>query len=123
MADRLGAFVEATASRPWDWAADNCTFWVADWALMRWGADFAARYRDRCRSEADAAALTAGGLVALVEPEIALQRKDAPAEGDIGIIEFRGRQVSAIWSGSHWLIRTPRGVAMVRARAIAIWGD
>jgi len=123
MADRLAAFVGATAARPWDWAAENCTFWVADWGLVRWGLDFAARYRGRCRSEEDADALVGGDLVALVSPEIPLPRKDAPAEGDIGVIEFRGRQVSAIWSGSHWLIRTPRGVAMVRARAIAIWGD
>lgn len=123
MADRLAAFIEETSTRSWDWSSENCTFWVADWGLVRWGVDFAARYRGCCRNEDDANAMVGGDLVALVSPEINLARKDLPDDGDIAVIEFRGRHISAIWSGRHWLIRTPRGVAMVRAEAVAIWGD
>lgn len=122
MADLWG-YVQRTAMLPWRWGVQDCTIWVADWCVERWGIDPAARYRGCYDSEDGALRLTAAGLVAVVEPEIPLTRKDAPGEGDIGVIEFRGQQVSAIWSGQRWLIRTPRGVAELRAPAIAIWGD
>lgn len=122
MAD-LAAYVQRTAGLPWAWGRQDCTIWVADWCIERWGADPAERFRGRYRSETEAMLLTASGLLETVAPEIRLRRKAAPAEGDIGVIEFRSRQVSAIWSGSHWLFRTPRGIGMARCKALAIWGD
>ncbi|RJL08407.1 DUF6950 family protein [Paracoccus siganidrum] len=119
----LGAYVQRTAALPWCWGVQDCTIWAADWCLIRWGVDPAARYRGRYHDEAGALALTRAGLLATVGPEIPLRRKDAPAEGDIGVIEINGRQVAAIWSGAHWLFRTPRGIGMTSRAAIAIWGD
>ena len=124
MAD-LAAYVQRTAGLPWGWGRQDCTIWVADWCIERWGSDPAARFRGRYCSETEALELTASGLLETVAPELSLRRKAAAAaaEGDIGVIEFRGRHVSAIWSGSHWLFRTPRGIALARCKAIAIWGD
>lgn len=119
----LDGYVLRTAALPWCWGVQDCTIWVADWCLIRWGVDPAARYRRRYHDEAGALALTQAGLLATVGPEIPLRRKDAPAEGDIGVIEINGRQVAAIWSGTHWLFRTPRGIGMTSRAAIAIWGD
>lgn len=123
VASDLDAYVRRTALLPWCWGVQDCTIWPADWCLLRWGFDPAARFRGRYRSEAEAEALTAGGLLSTVAPEIALRRKAAAAEGDIGIIEVAGRQVGAIRSGRLWLFRTPRGIGMARRTAIAIWGD
>ncbi|SMO78665.1 DUF6950 family protein [Paracoccus laeviglucosivorans] len=123
MSADLAAYVQATAGLPWAWGKQDCTIWVADWCVLRWGIDPAARLRGKYDSETGALALTSCGLVVAVAPEIVLPRKVIPSEGDIGVIEFRGRQVSAIWSGSHWLFRTPRGVGMTRCAALSIWGD
>ena len=119
----LDDYVRSTAELPWVWGRQDCTIWVADWCLIRWGYDPAARYRGRYADEAGMAALTGAGLLATVAPEIGLPRKDEPAEGDIGVIEVAGKQVAAIRSGPHWIFRTPRGVSFARRSALAIWGD
>ena len=119
----LDEYVAATVEQPWQWGKQDCTIWVADWCSARWGIDPAARYRGRYSDEQGMAALISGGLLATVAPEIALPHKDAPDEGDIGVIEVAGRQVAAIWSGAHWMFRTPRGVSFARRDALAIWGD
>lgn len=119
----LGAYVQRTATLPWQWGAQDCTIWVADWCLIRWGIDPAARYRGRYDDEAGALTLISAGLLETINPEIPLRRMDDPAEGDIGVIEIMGRQVAAIWSGRHWLFRTPRGIGMTSRSAIAIWGE
>lgn len=119
----LGTYVQRTTVLPWRWGDQDCTMWVSDWCLIRWGIDPAEKYRGTYTTEAEMLAIIEPGLLAVVEPEISLPRKSAPVEGDIGIIEVAGRQIAAIWSGQHWLFRTPRGVGMTRRAAIAIWGD
>lgn len=119
----LDAYVQQTASLSWAWGAQDCTMWVADWCRIRWGIDPAADYRGRYDSRAGAEALIVQGLVDTVEPEIALKGKNSPAEGDIGVIDVNGRQVAAIWTGMHWLFRTPRGIGMTDRPAMAVWGD
>lgn len=123
VASELDAYVRRTALLPWAWGVQDCTIWPADWCLLRWGFDPAARFRGRYSTEAGALALTAGGLLATVAPEIALPRKAAAAEGDLGILDIMGREVAAIRGGDRWLFRTPRGVGMARRTALAIWGD
>ncbi|MFG6083926.1 hypothetical protein ACEUZ9_000161 [Paracoccus litorisediminis] len=119
----LDDYVQRTALLPWEWGVQDCTIWVADWCLLRWGFDPACRFRGRYRSAAGAHHLTACGLVVRVGPEIPLPRKPVAGDGDPGVIDITGRQVAAIRSGSHWLFRTPRGVGMARRDAIAIWGE
>lgn len=97
--------------------------WVADWCIARWGVDPAASYRGRYDSRAGAEALTARGLVETISGVIGLAGKIDPDEGDVGVIEVQGRHVCAIWTGAHWLFRTPRGVGMTGGPALAVWGD
>lgn len=123
MAPDLGAYVRRTADLPWVWGVQDCTMWVADWCLERWGMDPAARYRGCYSDEAGAAAILAGGMLAVISPEIPFVPKQSAAEGDIGVIEIVGRQTAAISTGAHWMFRTPRGIGMAVRPALAIWGD
>ncbi|WP_272848015.1 DUF6950 family protein [Paracoccus saliphilus] len=123
IADQLDRYIRRSLDLPWAWGVQDCTIWVADWCMIRWGMDPAARFRGTYGTEAEAEALTGTGLVDLVAPEIPLPRKDVPEIGDIGVIEIAGRRVAAIWTGTHWTFRTPRGVSMSRRGAIAIWGN
>ena len=120
---QLADYVDRTSGLPWQWGVQDCTIWVADWCVIRWGFDPARRFRGQYCNERGALLLTACGLAQRVGPEIPLRVKDTPGEGDIGIVEIAGRQVAAIRSGRHWSFRTPRGVGMARREAIMIWGD
>lgn len=120
---QLDRYIQRSIDLRWAWGAQDCTIWVADWCRLCWGLDPASRFRGTYGTEAEAEALTSEGLVALVAPEIPLLRKDRPEPGDIGVIEIADRQVAAIWTGRHWIFRTPRGVSMTRRGAIAIWGN
>ena len=119
----LDEYVQRTALLSWQWGVQDCTIWAADWCVIRWGFDPARRFRGRYDSERGAQMLTACGLALRVGPEIPLRVKPAPDDGDIGVIEVAGREVATIWSGPHWLFRTPRGVGMARRSAMIVWGD
>lgn len=123
MTSLLADYVERTSGLPWQWGAQDCTIWAANWCLIRWGFDPAHRFRGRYDSARGARLLTACGLAVRVGPEIPLRVKTAPDDGDIGIIEVAGHQVAAIRSGRHWLFRTERGVGMARREALIAWGD
>lgn len=119
----FGAYVQRTVLLPWEWGVQDCTMWAADWCRLRWSFDPAAQFRGTYHDEAGAERMIAGGLIRLVGPHIALARKHAPAEGDLGVIEVLDREVAAVWSGEHWHFRKPHGVGLVRRPALAIWGD
>lgn len=120
----LTAFLERTAGRPWVWGVSDCTMWVADWCVQRWGVDPAAAYRGRYRDEAEMLALTADGLLPLVAPCMTFARLvEAPQDGDVAVVKAEGKQVSAIRVGPHWAITTPAGQHFARFKPLAIWGD
>lgn len=119
-------FVQASLGASWSWGRVDCTIWVADWCLRRWGVDPAADLRGSYETEegADNLIRNAGGLIRLVSPRMTfLLRAVDPADGAVGIIEILGRQTSAVMTGGKWAFRTPRGIGVVGARPLVAWGD
>lgn len=124
MADAIDRYLTAGASLPWIDGQTDCTMWVADWCVLHFGFDPAANFRGTYHDSAGAARLTASGLAATIAPHMApLRATDAPLRGDVGIIDIRGQQVAAIWTGTRWAFRTVRGLGEVPARAIISWGE
>ena len=122
----FAAFMAMTDGRAWSWGDQDCTMWVSDWCRLRWRVDPAMPFRGRYDSEAGAQALIgeAGTLVDLISPQMVFLREKSEAdEGDVGVIEVRGAQTSAIRVGDKWAFRTPAGVGFVAATPLIVWGD
>lgn len=123
MADAVDRFLTAGAALPWVWGVSDCTIWVADWCVLHFRQDPAAIFRGRYADEAGAEVLIAAGLARTIAPWMPpLRVTDAPRRGDVGIIDIRGREVAAIWTGRRWAFRTPRGLGECPTRAIVSWG-
>ena len=120
----LAAYLAAARARAWAWGRHDCTIWVADWCLLRWGIDPAQGLRGAYATEAEARALTAPGLVATVAPRMqGLAVTHAPRPGDVGVILVRGDEVSAIRAaGQRWAFVTPGGLALARCDHVMAWG-
>lgn len=122
----FAAFAAMTAAQPWRWGVQDCTTWAADWCVARWGIDPALPFRDRYATEEEAEALIAeaGSLVELVRPQMRfVTEKEAPEDGDVGVIEVMGRQTAAVRAGDKWAFRTEAGIGFVAAPALIVWGD
>lgn len=119
----LTAYLAAGVQLPWEWGRTDCTIWVADWCVLHFGHDPAAAFRGCINDEAGAELLIGAGLASTIRPWMTpLRVTDDPARGDVGVIDIRGREVAAIWTGRRWAFRTPRGLGEVPARAIISWG-
>lgn len=119
-----GEYIRRTATLRWEWGVQDCTIWVADWCIERWGIDPAAAFRGSYGTEAEAEDIIFAGLANIVSPAMYfLREKDDPESGDVGIIKIKGRQVSAIRNCGAWWFRTPRGVACLTARPLIAWGE
>ena len=118
-----GEYISLTAELPWSWGSQDCTLWVADWCIHRWGFDPARRFRGRYSTGEAACLLMACGMITRVGPEIPLNVKAHADEGDIAVIRIMGKQVAALRSESYWAFRTVDGVGFVKGRALRIWGD
>ncbi|MCG6111332.1 MAG: hypothetical protein MEQ74_03975 [Paracoccus sp.] len=124
MADAIDRYLTAGTALPWVWGESDCTIWVADWCVLHFGFDPAASFRGKYRDSDGAARLTASGLAATIAPHMApLRVTDPPLRGDVGIIDIRGCEVAAIWTGRRWAFRTPRGLGECPARALISWGN
>ena len=119
-------FAAASAQRPWAWGIQDCTIWVADWCVARWGVDPAEKFRGAYSTEAEAVCLirSAGGLIDLVAPHLGfLTEKPTPSDGDIGIIDILGRQTASIFDGGKWAFSTRAGIGFVQCKPLIVWGD
>lgn len=121
--DLLAAHIHAAVDQPWAWGTADCTIWVADWCLVRWGVDPAAQYRGTYYTQSAAEKMLADGLVERVAPHLPWGRKLDPEPGDIGVIKICGSQVAAIWTGAHWAFRSLSGVGFTTRKAIVVWGE
>lgn len=109
---------------PWVWGRTDCTMWVADWCVQHFGHDPAAAFRGMYDDEAGAEGLIIAGLAQTIRPWMApLRVTDTPVRGDVGVIDVRGRQVSAIWTGRRWAFRTPRALAECPMPHIIAWSN
>lgn len=107
----------------WKWGETDCTMWVADWCVIRFGHDPARMFRGTYGTEEQARDLVAGGLANLISPFMPpLREKTSPAPGDVGVILLAGRETSAIFNGKLWAIRTERGLFEGPLKPIKIWG-
>lgn len=122
----FAAFAAITAEQPWSDGVQDCCMWPADWCVARWGVDPARSFRERYSTEAEAEALiaAAGSLVELVRPHMAfLTQKEAPDDGDVGVIEVLGRQTGAVRAGDKWAFRTRAGIGFLDVPALIGWGN
>lgn len=124
MAESLAAFVAKTADVPFRWGRCDCTLWVADWCVVRFGYDPAASIRGTYQDEFGGRLLYGDDLAGFVAPflDTHLRRKQTPCSGDIAVIRAFGSEVSAIFEEPFWVAKTEAGLVHVRARAIMIWG-
>lgn len=107
----------------WQWGETDCTMWVADWCILRFGFDPARMFRGTYSTEEQACDLVAGGLANLIAPFMApLREKREPEAGDVGVILLAGRETSAIFNGRDWAIRTQRGLFEGPLKPIKVWG-
>lgn len=121
MTETLGGYIQRTIDTPWEWGVCDCTMWVADWVLSQAGIDPAAALRGTYATEEEAMALTASGLVAVVDAQAALDRTDAPRPGDVGVITVSGNEVAAILSDNGWAFRQFDGIGVIRTDPAAAW--
>jgi hypothetical protein len=125
LAESLTAYIASTGDLPFVWGQRDCTLWVADWCLRRFGFDPAKAQRGRYASEAEADALIGGDLAAFVAPHLSamLKTKSRAICGDVAVIRALGHDIAAIRQGRFWVVKTETGLAHLRAPAIRIWGS
>lgn len=128
----LDGFLERATARRFQWGVHDCALFVADWAIATRGADPAAKWRGRYRTERGAFAIirAAGGLEALLDAGLAAiggVRTEAPVRGDVGIVpvhtpEGRREGACAVALGEGlWALPGGEGLRAVTAFAVAAW--
>lgn len=123
MAADLTPFLVRTLEQPFEWGVCDCTLWVADWCVERWGVDPAATFRGRYGSAEEAGVLTAAGLVETIRPFMGFAVETAePQVGDVGVVEIDGKQTSAIRTEGGWTIKTPAGLGEKALSHLIAWG-
>lgn len=115
-----GEYIEATGGDAWQPGTVDCTTWVADWVLIRTGRDPFAAYRGTYSDEAGMAEkLARRTLAEAVEADFGLPVTNEAQPGDVGVVQFRGEQVSAlVVDEGRWAIRQPPGIVIIRAEPI-----
>lgn len=126
----LHAYLSVAARRAFDWGICDCMTLIADWVAQVRGVDPMAELRRCYDSPASCHRLTRyfDDPVGVVEAQLGgLSRTDAPAPGDVAVIEAPGvtrDPVGAIWTGKSWACRAPEGLTTIRpafVRILAAW--
>jgi hypothetical protein len=106
--DLLAGFIEARRSRPFEWGANDCCLFAADWITLATGKDPASELRGKYSTalEAHRYIAAAGGLVALVEEALTrngFSKIDASlvGRGDLIIRDGGDGDCVGISIGSH----------------------
>lgn len=125
MAD-LREFFTMYADRPFEWGADDCSLFVADWWRVCRGVDPAEHLRGKYHDEKSCHRLVfySGGLVRLVS-RIAKQAgavpTKSPTDGDVAVIRVGNKLVCGIRSGEYWAIRNEQIGFIKQAKVIRAW--
>lgn len=122
MAESLESYITRTMDEPFVWGECDCTLWVANWWVARHGEDPAAHYRGEYSTRDGAEWLTRRGLIETIDECVRDFRKDEAERGDIGVIEVIGRELAAIFTGSHWAVKTEAKLLMIKREPKAVWG-
>jgi hypothetical protein len=124
----LPEFLHAEAARRFQLGEADCLTLVADWVLLRTGADPIAHCRGyRAKAEADALLAGWGGLPRVMgraarRAGLALTRNPLP--GDIAAVALGSVALGAIRTSRGWIMRLDDGLASVpreRVRVLAAW--
>lgn len=119
---QLDDYLDAASRRPWiygggfdGWQGHDCTLFLANWAAT-FGRGDPGIYRGTYSTKEEAVAIIerAGGLVPLIMSALVnvgwRPRRDAPQDGDIGVVVFEGIEIGAIRRGRRWVIADERSL-------------
>lgn len=116
----LDEYLEHQGSLRWFWGKVDCVQFALGWARAKTGKNLPAFFEYGGRSEAMRALEARGGLAAIVQEWMALNRfapTDEPDDGDIGLArvpvptaESVAPVALVIRRGPWWLTREPRGI-------------
>lgn len=106
---------------PFQWGVHDCCTFAADAVLALTGQDPAADVRGTYGDEAGATAVleAAGGLQAAGARAGEAIAPRAAAVGDVGLVQYAGREQLAVCAGSVWLVPATRGLAALPFTAAA----
>lgn len=130
----LTDYLEGLAGDRWAWGSRDCALAVADYVLAATGRDPGTPFRGRYQTRLGCERLVTryGGLVAVMAAGAALaalQRTDAPKEGDIGVAPMpvmrRNRvaqePTAGFCLGRQWAFFTPGGLIFMNSTPLAAW--
>ena len=114
MATGLNEFLARARQREFIWGVHDCCLFAADWVLEQTGVDPAAQFRGTYSSEAEAQALIADGMPALIDQ--VMQRGEPPI---LAVVMTAHGEVCAIPAGRFYAVLTEHGTAQIRAPLVA----
>lgn len=127
----LSDFMAQSLRTRFDWRQRNCLFWLADWVMIRRGADPVADLRGRFTTPQDCMRYLSdhGGLLAVVAARASaagLILTETPQAGDIGVVQVAGVDegdpvTGAICVGGLWSVLSPGGLSTFDASPLAAW--
>ena len=125
---RLAEFLSVEAGNPFIYGKTDCALMPADWCFAECGVDPAASVRGKYATGAEWQALAnaEGGLLSLwsrLGCESGLERIDAPAFGDIGLVTLPSQGIfGAIKGRRHrWTVKLDRGITGGDFEMLAVW--
>lgn len=115
----LASYLAQAAASRFEWGKHDCCTFCAEWAGLRLGADLLEGWRGTYHTEGEALEriYECGGLPAIFAEQIGdrAEISSEPMPGDVGIIEFAGDEVGAIFTGERWVMLTLRGIRAIPA--------
>lgn len=121
MTDHVDATLALWRSTTFAWGERDCMLSIGDYIASRGGKNVASGYRGTYADEAGAMAhmAAAGGACGLVDAT-GLAPTDAPARGDVVVIDVGGDGIGALCTGDSVAVRLERGVAEISMRFVRI---
>lgn len=126
--DKLMAWLDQAARRPFEWGVADCVLDAADWLDFACGTKIADSWRGRYSSEAQADALTApyGGLEAAMRAEAlfwGLAVTAQPVFGDVALVTVAGQDkplAAVLMPSGRWRMKTAAGIALTRDVTVVV---
>lgn len=124
--EKLNAFLDKSARRPFEWGVCDCMLEVADWLDQSCGFDVANEWRGRYSTEEEAYSLMGGSLEIAMRAEAArlgLAEAVQPLFGDVGLVIPPGQEKplgAILMPSGRWRMRTQTGVALSRDVTVVV---
>lgn len=124
--EKLNAFLDKAARRPFEWGVSDCVLEVTDWLDQSCGFDIAAEWRGRYHDEAGARALMPDGLEAAMRSEMArlgLRIAPQPQFGDVALVTVAGQAkplAAILMPSGRWRMKTLTGICVTRDVTVVV---